>query len=509
MLPPLFHPVPRFALLGALLWLAALAVPADAQLFERSTVVENVRIRVSDREVIEGARIVIRGDRIAAIGSGVEKPFLARTIDGAGGTVTAGFVAVQSGLALDRSRGGGALSRAGDGFDHFDRDAILEALAGGVTTVCLVPAGRPGILGTAAVVRLAPREGGGFGEIVREDAALCLDLSSGATPLARLRAYQGIRKLFEEASEHRSATLLYEEELAEYAAALAKKAEAAAPDAKPDAEGGAKDATPEKGAAPAGRRELVPGTPSEGEHQATADEPPAGGAPAAPPAAPKEGEKKDEGPKKPVPPPRRPDLEVILRAIDRELPVRIDARRSSEILNALELGHAHDLELQIAGASEAHLVLPALAASEATLIIEPATGGEGAEADAERRRPADLAARLERAGIRWLLAPGPAVRELWWEASRAGAISGRDATGLVTTGAARFLALEGNRGSLAAGARADLVLWSADPATDPAARVRQVIIGGERAYAAPGEAVPAGAPEPPAPAPPAGKRERL
>jgi len=500
------HPPALSGLLAALALCLSIAHsrPASAQLFERATVVENVRLRVSDDEVVEGARIVIQGGRISALGSGVEKPFLARTIDGGGGTVTAGLVAVSSSLALDPSRGGGPTSRAWDGFDRYDRDEILEALAGGVTTVCLVPAGRPGILGTAAVVRLAPQENGGHGELVRADAALCLDLGSAQAPLARLRTFQGIRKLFLEAKDHRGALELYEEELAEYAAALAKSAKEAgntpAEEKKEGtgSEGGGKEPPPRRALAPAAAEP----------DRALADEPPAGGTPPAPAAEAKPGEKKEDAPKKPEPPPRRPDLEVILRAIDRELPVRIDARRSADILNALELANEYDLDLVIAGGSEAHLVLPALVGAEAAVLIEPAAGGESAENGPERRRPADLAARLVRAGIRIGLAAGAVPRELWWEAERAAAGGGADATALITRDAARLLGLEGT-GRLAAGARADLVLWSADPAVDPAARVRRVLIGGKSAYAAPTEPDGEPAEEPVEKPAPAGRREKL
>jgi len=487
--------------------IALLALPgtAGAQLFERSTVIENVRLRLTDAETIEGARIVIQGGTITALGSDAGKPLLSRTIDGGGGTVTAGLVAVASTLALDESRGGGPTSRAWDGFDRYDRDAILEALAGGVTTLCLVPSGRPGILGTAAIVRLSPREGGGYGELVREDAALCLDLGSSQPPLARLRTLQGIRKLFREALEHREALEEYEEELAEYAAALEKAAKEGAGGEAPKEPGEPKEGAGAEGGGKgsARRRDLVPGaTASEDDLPPAADEPPAGGPPpAAPPQ--KDGEKEGAAPKKPAPPPRRPDLEIILRAIDRELPVRIDARRSADILNAIDLAREFDLELAIVGGSEAHLVAETLAESGAAVIIEPSSGGEAVEGGPERRRPADLAARLERAGIPWRLAPGRAVRELWWEATRAASAAGVDATSLVTRRAARFLGGAGAGSGLSTGARADFVLWSADPAVDPAARVRRVFIGGRSAFVAPADA--AGA----EPAPPAGRKERL
>ncbi len=420
--------------------------------------IENVRVRLSDHTVIESARIVLKGGRITAIGAEVDKPLLSRTIDGGGGTVTPGLVDVGSAIALDRRTATGPIARAWDGFDRYDVSAVLEALAGGVTTVCLVPSGHSGILGTASIVRLSPRADGGHGELVRDEIALCLDLGSGDTPLRRLNTLNTVRKQFTDAVERREALDIYEEDLEEYTTALKSAS--------------GEDSEKEKS-------EKKEGESGERKKLGSAADPPGAGTDS------KVEEKKEEGPKKPASPPRRPDLDLILRVIDRELPLRVTAHRSADIRNAIELAREFDLDLVLVGASEAHLVLDEIAAAKATVIVGPlhsgegAPAGEGVEGGPLRRSVTDLPARLTGAKIPWHLASGSPQRELWWRATRAVSGTSRDAVGLVTRGALSFLGISGRVGT---GGRADLVIWSADPASDPDARVMRVFIGGRSVY---------------------------
>ena len=420
--------------------------PLDAQLFQRATVIENVTLRLDANRVIEGATIVIRGGRVAAIGRDVEKPMLSRTIDGGGGFITAGAIATASQLALDPTRRASPQSRAWDGFDRYDEDAMAVALSGGVTTVCLTPRGPAGIVGLASVVRLAPREGGGLGKVLAEEAALCLDLGSSNSALARLRTLTTVKKQFQAAVDYREARDLYDEDLSAYLEALEKLKEG---DEKKNAKGGSKGRPPSK---------------------------------AKPPAAKDAGDKKKEDPpKKPNEPRPRPDLEVLLRAIDRDLPVRVHAETSADILNAIALADEFGFALTLVGASEAHLVVDEIAAADAKVLIGPAPDGAAAERGIARRRPADLPARLTAAEISWAMIPGPALQELLPQAQALTAGSGGDPLRAITRDAARALGLS-REGVLGRGGAADLVLWSGDPLTDPAARVREVWVEGSSVF---------------------------
>ena len=424
--------------------LAFLFIPGvlDAQLFERATVIENARVRLSEDRVVDGVTVVIKSGRIDAIGIEVDKPFLSCAIDATGGVLTNGFIALASDLALAPSRKADPRSVMADGVDRYDRDAIALALSGGVTTVCLVPSRVTGIQGVASVVTLAPGENGGHLSVLERESALCIDLGSDDGALARLRTLAAIRKTFEAALAHRESLDLYDESLEEY---LEKIAPA-------EGEGGEK----------------------EGKKSARAEE---GGEKG-------KGKSDDEkdAPKPPKEPSPRDDLTIVLRALDRELPVRITAHRSADLWNAIELAKEYDLDLVLVGASEAHLVIDAIVEAEATVLLAPAPAGLAAERGADRRRVADLPALLTRHEVPWHVLPGANLHEVLADTVRLTRGSGTDVFTALGWDPARFLGLGRSVGRLGRGARADLVLWSADPFTDPTARVRQVWCGGRSVF---------------------------
>ncbi len=424
----------------------------EAQLFQRSTVIENVTLLLSDSRSVENARIVIRGGQIVELGPEAAKPLLSRTIDGKGGTVTTGWIACSSQLALDRTRRASPNFHAWDGFDRYDRDAVNAAYAAGVTTVCLVPSGASGILGTSTVVRLAPREAGGIGVPLAEEAALCIDLGSSQPTLSRLKTLRTIEKQFERAIDYRESLDQYEEDLEKYLEELAKVEDEQAGES-------------ESGEGKDGDRRELKGAKGSGGGKSTSK---------------KDSDK--DGPKKPKPPKVRPDLEMILRAIDRQIPVRIEAHRSADIFNAIALAKKHDLDWVLVGGSEAHLVLDHLSEEDVTVLLEPASDGERAERARTWRRSEHLAAELDRAGISWYFGPGPVVQELWDEAGRVARGSDRDVVQMLTRDSIQFLQLSRRQGRLGRGAPADLVIWTADPTSDPSARVDRVLVAGKTVF---------------------------
>jgi imidazolonepropionase-like amidohydrolase len=417
------------------------ATPAAAQLFERATVIENVALRLPGGARVESARIVVKGGRIEAIGPDAAKPLLARTIDGGGGVVTAGLTALGSQLALAPSRKADPRSVMADGVDRYDRDAIVLALSGGITAAVLVPDGVSGIQGVASLVRLRPGEDGGHLTVSEREVALCLDLDSEAGALSRLQNLSSIRKTFEAALAHREELDLYEESLETYAKELAEAVEAGKKDG---GEGQAK----EGGAKDDGAKEPA----------------------------------KDAGPKRPAEPKPREDLAVVLRVLDRELPLWVTAHRSADIWNAIELVREFDLDLVLVGGSEAHLVAEALQEVEATVLVGPAPAGAAAESGADRRRSPHLLPTLERHDIRWLPLPGANLHELLGDTVRLSRGCEVDALTQLTRAVPGFLGMGRRVGLLQRGGLADLVLWSGDPLTDPSARVRQVWCEGSTVF---------------------------
>ena len=108
---------------------------ARAQILQRPVVIQQARILTMDGRVIENGTLIIRGDRIAAIGEGLKVPMLAKKIDLKGASITPGLIDVSSYLGMSQSAGGGATRRAEDAFNHYDKDNIDDALSSGVTAV--------------------------------------------------------------------------------------------------------------------------------------------------------------------------------------------------------------------------------------------------------------------------------------------------------------------------------------------------------------------------------------
>ncbi len=139
---------------------AAAAGPAVA--------IVNARILPVSGPAIERGTVVIRGGRIAAVGAGVAIPVGARVIDGAGKTVTPGFVnsLVQTGIVeiplsadgtADESTTDARVSAAFSVVDAFNGNAtaIPVTRVDGITRVLVTPGGTGNVfLGQGAVMDL-------------------------------------------------------------------------------------------------------------------------------------------------------------------------------------------------------------------------------------------------------------------------------------------------------------------------------------------------------------------
>jgi len=423
---------------------AAICVPmaAQAQLFGRpTTVIENARIVTGDGGVIDGGRIVIRSGRIIAVGANVPVPERARRIDAAGRTVTPGFVDVAGAIGNTSSAGSDAHLRAIDAFDRYAAGRVEEALSHGVTAAYLPARGGAGLNGLGAIVRYAPQPGGAIGEPLVEEAALCIDLGSSDAPVARLRLFDQLRKQFKAAKDYRRNRDFYEEDLEEYEKKIRERAEAA-------------------------KKEEAKEEKSEGAEQQ-------GG-----------GDKKEEI-KKPAEPKYDATSETLLRILDHEMPVRIRAANSEDILNAIELAEEFDIRIVLEHAGEAAAIAGALAGADVAVVLDY---GSGAHVHAgEMERNLDRVIRgLDDAGVEWTLGSGGrsggAARFLLMQAQLASRHNAeRDPIDMLTSEAAAFLGVADQVGRIARGLRADLVIWDRDP-LDPAARVDAVYVDGQVAW---------------------------
>ncbi len=448
--------------LGALgCWLAATA-PLAAQL--RPLVIHGGTVLTGDGQTIEDGTVVLRGDRIGAVGPSLKPPLLARKIPANGKYVTPGLIDAHSTLALRFAMGAKhATARAADAFDRYAEDEIRAAWREGVTTVYLPARAANGVGGFGCVVRLQ-RAGSPDEFVLAAEAALCAAVGADGDqgPVARVKAAAELRQQFRAAREYREAWEEYEEDVKEYEKKLAERA-------KKQADGEEKPAkknhdNSRKGAAPPDEKK-----PNEAK----------GGK--------KDEEKKDEL-KKPVEPKKDRNAEVLLRVIDGEVRLRVEAHHPADILNVLEIAEEYDAALILEGASGAHLVADRLAELDVPVVLSAAPAPVAYVDDARRYVRPDAAAVLQQAGVNVYFGPGSmsstaAAPHLALRVSRAGG-HGFDADAALealTYGAARLLGVEKEIGRVRSGLKADLVVWSDYPFA-PGAKVERVFVGGKEVY---------------------------
>ncbi len=473
---------PTAGLLSLLLVGACLtAPPVSAQFLQRPLVIKNARIIRMNGPVIENGSVVIKGRVIKAIGADVKPPLLARSVDAKGKTVTPGLIDAYSALGMTsrRSRSAGPTSKAFDAFDRYAIDDFRDALRNGVTTVYVASRGARGITGVGAVVQLARDVGESAGVVIDDDAALCVDLGSGDSPTARLKTFRQVRKQFREALQYRRQWEDYEEDLKEYEKKLEERAKEEAEDKKKGEdkkEGKDKKEPDDKEDKPEDKTtslfQMFGGPPGKDNEK----------------DGPKDEKKKDEEEelKKPAEPKKDRKKEALLRAIDHKLPVRIEAHRSADILNALELAEEFSLDLMLEGATDAYLMADAIADAEVPVILGRVLVSDLQRRNEFHRSVATNAAALEEAGVTWTVGSGAidgaSSRFVLFNAQAAAAhVEGGDALRRVTIGSADLLGLSRKIGHLTPGMQADLVIWSGDP-SDPASMVERVYVAGKLVF---------------------------
>lgn len=454
-------------LLVPALLLAAGSLPAQEQPEKKpddekkaqggSVVITNARVAGHEGRVT----ILVTGGKVRAVGAEVRAPRGTTRLDAAGAQVRAGRIDAWAAV-----RGDDALGRGADAWNRYDAHRIEEALRNGVTTVCLTPGlgGGSGVLGVASVVKMRP--GAALKDaLVVEQAAVVASLGAiGAGPIARASAWGSLRGAFEGARRYRDALVEYDEALKKYL----EEAGIAAVDTRA---GVAPVATP------------TPAAPTPG--HATTEAPPRpdrprggrrGGPPgpgASPPATTeaKKDEKKAERPKRPG---TDRAAALLVRVLEGELALRVQANRAEDIVCALELERELGVRVIIEGGLEAHLVADLLEEREAHLILgDPLPPGDGS-ARPPRFAPG-VAAALHRRGVPFALGTGDLDASRFVELVAAlAAAQGLDraaAEEAITSRAAEALGLGERLGKVAPGYDADLVIMAREPASQAQAEV--------------------------------------
>ncbi len=455
------------------------------------------RIHTISGDVLDGASILVEDGRIKAVGKEIPAG-TATLVDVAGKTIIPGLIDARSILFLPdterRDRGAAADWTVLDAIDPFD-DRFEAALAGGVTTVYVSPATSSTIGGRGAVLKL--KEGEATADrLLKADAALELSLSpegSRSSSLTRVNTYLSLRRAFLEAKEYRKTWDKYRDDLAEYEkkkkerdeARKKREEEQKKPDAKPDPKGdsktgtkeetqgakeGTKESTETKDPAKDSRKEeKTSETPGEIKDAAKPDE--------------KRAEPKLERPKRPR---EEPAKEALLKALRGEMPVRVEADRADEILNALRLAEEFDLRLILDGAGEGARVAAELRQRSIPVIFGPILRGEFPSVRDLWYDPSTPAA-LVSMSVPVVLTSGAttprAPRYVALQASLAAGLGmdRRAALRAVTLTAAEALSVADRVGSIEAGKDADLVVLDGDP-LDTRSRVERVYIEGRQVY---------------------------
>lgn len=475
---------------------------------------------------IQDGVVVIRGGRIAAVGKKgeVEIPQGATVRSYPSGHLYPGLIdAATDAYTDDALRGEGNLD-AGLGLelDLRPRNPRDDALASsGITTAYVTVRSPAQFRGQGAIVR--PRADGFelWSEAAHRGVQTRLTNGPGAShALQRLGQFEAMEKQFEGLEEYRKAKqdytealLKYEKEFQEYLAHHEKKAAGggaagAAPAGGAPAGEGTRPARGAEGAGPRPTREgrrVPPGGASEplaseaaAEAQATAeaqaaeleqallllvealaqDPPPRpqggpqgrpqGGPPAQggqAPAAQQPAGQAADGPKRPTYPKKPaedPTKEALLKVLDGELALRVEAHRPDEVRAALALQHKHTIPLlvieQAYGAAGA---AAQIAAQGAMVVVTEVLPGRMPK-PYEAFDVAALPQALQAAGAPFAIATGSARRAgtlpLMAATAIAGGLDEMAALRAITLTPAEILGIAKDTGSLTAGKFADVVV---------------------------------------------------
>jgi imidazolonepropionase-like amidohydrolase len=440
------------------------AAPASAQM-TGGILIENAHVLVGDGSELDGASILIRGDRIAQVGTKVRAFMPSSKIDAAGKFITPGLIDVWSTLGLtDGATESKAAGLAADNFDPYAKETIEAAHRQGVTLVYVPARATAGVAGFGAVVRLIP--GGSRDEIVVDDrAGLCASLGGAApgTVIGRVRTAEQMRVALRDALDYREALEFYEEDLKDYLEALKKQSE--------KSEG--KDQTTKQG-------DKQDRKPRDQQNEDEKDGKPDG----------KEKQQK-KGPKKPEKPARDLNKEALLEALEGRVRWRVEAYAPADILNALDVAREFDLALVLEGAAGAHDVAGQIAARNVPVVLDARSAPLAYIGGVDAQRSPDAVQRLLEAGVDVYFGSGPhdgrttATPHIALRAAQAVAagMSADEALQKITYEAARLLGVDDKFGRLKGGNLADLVIWSDHPFA-PGAHVERVFVNGREVYKA-------------------------
>jgi len=411
---------------------------------------------VSGAPITDGT-LIVSGGKVTAVGKSPVIPPGARRVDLHGATVIPGLVDASSSLFITEETFGGSATpdqNVLDGIDPFDKNAA-KVLQRGITTVYVSPGGRGGLGGVVKLQLPAAEPTKGVAPILetalKQKAGLQMTLgvsSAGrSSSLDRLGSYQALRAQFTAAKNY-----LKQQEKAEADKKAAQPAPAGGPP-RPAREPELEAATEDM----AQRRQF----------------PRAGQGPR---------------PQQSAAPRSQPIQETLAAALKGEIPVRIEAHRSDDILNALRLQDEFHFKLILESPDEADAVLSQIKSRGVSIIWSPLRA-EGVPTLESNLYSPHGAAGIAKAGLKVAVSArssnGAASRFLLQTASMAvsAGLSEEVALKAVTLDAAEILGVADKVGSLKPGKDADFVVLTGSPFRSQT-HVSQVFVGGVQVYGA-------------------------
>lgn len=417
---------------------------------------------------LENATIIIKGQKIKAVGIGVEIPKGATTVSAEGFTITPGLIDSRSSLwlssdSISASASDGSLNPL-DAVNPFS-EAWQEVASQGITSVCVGPKGSLG--GQSVVLRVAPATSTAQ-LLVKAGASMQASLGlSGSTGNSKDRyaQYEALKKTLTSAKTYKESWDKYNEAIKKADKSKSTKAKEATKSDSTKTEAAKTDKPSTKD--PAAKTASTTPKPEAKENPAdkkTADE------------------KKIEPPKKP-----KKDLvkEVLVKVLNKELPLRIEAHRADDIANAMQLAEDFDLTVTFEGVSNAGREWKTLVKQHPALVVGPFSDFESTPsyASSKKDRYSDLADYDGLMAIATFSRDSRASRLLRFHAAAAVAAGIKAETALkaITIDAAKILGIADQTGSIETGKLADLVVVSTTP-IDPAASVMMTMSHGEVVY---------------------------
>lgn len=160
-------------------------------------------------------------------------------------------------------------------------------------------------------------------------------------------------------------------------------------------------------------------------------------------------------------------LEMLVRVLDGEVPMLVNAHREQDLSNALRLAREFEIRIVLDGAAEAYRITDEILEAGVPVFVHPTMQRANRET---KNLTMENAARLKAAGIPIALQSEyesyvPKTRCVLFEAAIAAAngLSFQDALASITIDAARILGIADRVGSIEVGKDGDLALYDGDP----------------------------------------------